>query len=262
MTLNRHLMDLKSNGVAWGTLIAQYSGLLISIWLFKKYYGRYLKHFQRSAMFELDALKKFFVVNKDILIRTLALIFAMSFFTTKSAETNDTILAVNTLLFQFFIFFSYFVDGFANAGKALAGRFIGADNKPDLKKVIRLIFIWGLGVSLCFTMVYGFGGSFLVGLMTSHEDVLALAQSYLFWVAIIPFISFAAFLWEGIYIGATVSNHLRNSILFSLVFFLLIYYSTTSAFGNHGLWLSLTVFLAMRGIYLSLFARRSIFSLT
>ncbi len=252
-------LHYKSDGVAYGTLIAQYSGLLLSLFFFKRYYGRYLQHFRKKALLDLAALRHFFMVNKDIFIRTLALIFTMSFFTTKSAETGDTVLAVNTLLFQFFIFFSYFVDGFANAGEALAGRFIGASDRQGLHRVVRLIFVWALGVSLVFTLVNSLGSNLILRIMTSNAGIRAAAQPYLPWVAVIPLVSFAAFIWDGIYVGATVSGHLRNSILVSLVVFLALYYSSRMSLGNHGLWLALTVFLLCRGIYLSIFARRSVF---
>ncbi|MFP4469867.1 MAG: MATE family efflux transporter [Bacteroidales bacterium] len=255
------VMNLQSDGVAWGTLIAQYSGLALSIFFFRKYYSRYLKFWEKKAMLDLLALRRFFLVNKDIFIRTLALIFTMSFFTTKSAETNDTILAVNTILFQFFIFFSYFVDGFANAGEALAGRFIGAGDRQGLLRSVKLIFIWALGVSLAFTLLNGLGSGLMLRLMTSNLDIIEAAKPFLPWITAIPIISFAAFIWDGIYIGATISTHLRNSILVSLAVFLILYYTTRSGLGNHGLWMSLSAFLLMRGIYLTLFAKKSVLSL-
>jgi MATE family multidrug resistance protein len=180
----------------------------------------------------------------------------MSFFTTKSAETSDTILAINTLLFQFFIFFSYFVDGFANAGEALAGRYIGAHDPLHLKLSVRLIFKWALGIALVFTLVYWWGGQVLLKLMTTNQEIIAGAAPYLPWIIAIPVISFVAFIWDGIYIGATVSNHLRNSILVALATFLSVYYIATSYLANHALWLALVVFLFIRGVYLSVFARR------
>jgi len=253
------VLNLKSDGVAWGTLVAQYSGLGFSIFFFRKHFGHLLKLWERKAMANLEAMRKFFLVNKDIFIRTLALIFTMSFFTAKSAETNDLILAVNTILFQFFIFFSYFVDGFANAGEALAGRYIGAGDRPNLIKSMRLIFIWSLFVSFGFTLINFLGGSFVLKLMTSSQDIINAAIPFLPWIVLIPLISFVAFIWDGIYVGATVSNHLRNSILISLVIFLILYYTTLPLLNNHALWLALSVFLLIRGIYLSAFAKRAIF---
>ena len=250
------VFDLKSDGVAYGTVIAQYSGLLLSLILFKKHFGHLVHLWERKAMTNLKTLRKFFLVNRDIFIRTMALIFTMSFFTTKSAETSDTILAINTLLFQFFIFFSYFVDGFANAGEALAGRYIGARDKIGLKKSVQLIFKWASGIALGFTLVYWLGGQTLLKVMTSNREIIVEAAPYLPWLIAIPIISFVAFMWDGIYIGATVSNHLRNSIIVALIFFLAVYYIALPLMANHALWLALAIFLFIRGVYLSAFARR------
>jgi multidrug resistance protein, MATE family len=250
--------NLKSDGVAYGTVVAQYCGLILSIFFFRKYFRGYLAHFKREALRERKALLEFFRVNKDIFIRTLALIFTMSFFTAKSAQTNDTILAVNTLLFQFFIFFSYFVDGFANAGEALTGRYIGARQQQKLIKAVKLIFYWATGVSLVFTIVNILGGSLILNLMTGNEDIIREAGPFIIWIVFIPVVSFTAFIWDGIYVGATASRWLRNSILIALMFFMAAYHLSKVHFGNHGLWFALLLFLAVRGIYLSWFARRVI----
>jgi multidrug resistance protein, MATE family len=252
------VLDMKSDGVAYGTVLAQYCGLALSLFFFRKYFMGYLSFFRRETLQERTALLEFFRVNKDIFIRTLALIFTMSFFTTKSAQTNDTILAVNTLLFQFFIFFSYFVDGFANAGEALTGRYIGALQKQNLIRSVKLIFYWTFGISLVFTLINAIGGAFLLSLMTSNEDIIREAAPYYIWVVFIPLVSFTAFVWDGIYIGATASSYLRNSILVALAFFLVTYYLPQGQLGNHGLWFALLLFLAVRGVYLSWFAGRVI----
>jgi multidrug resistance protein, MATE family len=252
------VLDMKSDGVAYGTVLAQYCGLALSLFFFRKYFMGYLSFFRRETLQERTALLEFFRVNKDIFIRTLALIFTMSFFTTKSAQTNDTILAVNTLLFQFFIFFSYFVDGFANAGEALTGRYIGALQRQNLIRSVKLIFYWTFGISLVFTLINAIGGAFLLSLMTSNEDIIREAAPYYIWVVFIPLVSFTAFVWDGIYIGATASSYLRNSILVALAFFLVTYYLPQGQLGNHGLWFALLLFLAVRGVYLSWFAGRVI----
>ncbi len=237
------VLDMKSDGVAWGTVLSQYCGLFLAIYLLRKHYSQYFKFWEKKGMLEMKAMKAFFMVNKDIIIRTLALIFTLSFFTSKSAEANDTILAINTILFQFFVFFSYAVDGFSNAGEALTGSFIGAKDKQSLIRATRLIFYWATGVSLIFVALNGFGGKFMLQIMTSNQEIIDGSMPYMIWIIIVPVISFAAFIWDGIYIGATVSNHLRNSILISLVVFLAVYYLTTDSIGNHGLWLALICFL-------------------
>ena len=253
------VFDMKSDGVAWGTVLAQYCGLILAIILLRKHYSAYFKFWEKKAMLEVKAMKAFFMVNKDIFIRTLALIFTLSFFTSKSAEANDTILAINTILFQFFIFFSYFVDGFANAGEALAGRYIGAKDKAKLIATTRLVFYWAIGVSLFFVVLNSFGGKLVLQLMTSNQEIIDGSMLYMNWIIIIPLVGFTAFIWDGIYVGATVSNHLRNSILVALAVFFAVYYLTLDSLGNHGLWLAFVCFLGVRGIYLSLFAKRSIF---
>jgi multidrug resistance protein, MATE family len=252
------VLDLKSDGVAYGTVVAQYCGLALSIFFFRKYFKGYLANFRKETLQERKALLEFFRVNKDIFIRTLALMFTMSFFTTQSAQTNDTILAVNTLLFQFFIFFSYFVDGFANAGEALTGRYIGALQKQNLILSVKLIFYWTFGISLVFTLINAIGGAFLLSLMTSNEEIIREAAPYYIWVVLIPLVSFSAFIWDGIYIGATASSYLRNSILVALAVFLVAYYLPQGKLGNHGLWFALLLFLAVRGVYLSWFAGKVI----
>jgi MATE family multidrug resistance protein len=249
---------LKSDGVAWGTLLAQYCGLALSIFFFRKYFIGYLAHWKKELLKDRKAMLEFFHVNKDIFIRTLALIFTISFFTTKSAQTSDTILAVNTVLFQFFIFFSYFVDGLANAGEALTGRFIGERQPKKLLHAVRLIFFWAIGVSMFFTLINTFAAGYLLNLMTTNQEIILEATAYTIWIIVIPVISFVAFIWDGIYVGATESKHLRNSILIALAVFLAMYFGLRDQLQNHGLWLAFTVFLGVRGIYLSVFAKRTV----
>jgi MATE family multidrug resistance protein len=254
------VLDMKSDGVAWGTVLAQYCGLFLAIYLLRKHYSHYFKFLEKKSILEVKAMKAFFMVNKDIFIRTLALIFTLSFFTSKSAEANDTVLAINTILFQFFIFFSYFIDGFANAGEALTGRFIGAKDKKSLIRSTQLLFYWATGICLFFVVLNGFGGKLMLKLMTSNREIIDGSMPYMVWIIIVPVVSYVAFIWDGIYIGATVSGHLRNSILIALAVFLGVFYLTADELGNHGLWLAFICFLAVRGIYLSLFAPRAIFN--
>jgi MATE family multidrug resistance protein len=169
-------------------------------------------------------------------------------------------LAVNTLLFQFFYFFSYFIDGYAYAAEALTGRYIGARDRLQLKQVIRLLFFWGLAISATFTVIYGFGGEFILRLLTDNSVVIQESQPYLFWVFLIPFVAFAAFLWDGIYVGATASVPMRNSmVIITLVLFLPAYYLLREPMGNNGLWLATMIWLAARGISLWLLSKKAIY---
>lgn len=252
--------DMKSDGVALGTVLAHYSGLLLCIWLFRRHYGRLGKYFNLKQSVNLDSMKVFFRLNVDIFIRTILLVFALSFFTAKSAIYGDTILAINSLLFQFFFFFSYLIDGFAYAAEALTGKYKGAGNSAALKKIVKLLLLHGFGIALLFTAVYAFAGHALLSLLTSQKHILDASAPYLFWLALIPIVSFSAFLFDGIYIGATASEAMRNSMIIAvLLVYLPAYYLFTGPLGNHGLWLAFMLFLASRGISLAIFSPAHIF---
>ena len=251
---------MDSNGVAWANVISQYGGLLLGMYLLSFYWRKIGKKIVVADALNREALLRFIHVNKDIFIRTLCLIFTLSFFTTQSANTSDTILAVNTLLFQFFYFFSYFVDGFAYAAEALAGKYIGSSDNGMLKKVIRKLFVWGAAIAGVFTLVFLFAGGSILNLLTNNPNIILAAKPYMFWVVLFPIITFSAFIWDGIYVGATASKAMRNSMLvITLLIFLPAYYLSQPIIGNNGLWLALMLFMGARGLFLCLMARKAVF---
>ncbi|MEA3496413.1 MAG: MATE family efflux transporter [Bacteroidota bacterium] len=253
------VLGMKSEGVALGTVIAQYTGVVIAVLLFIYKYKPYLFHWVKAEMFDRLALKQFFNVNKDILIRTLCLIFVFSFFTAQSAVVNNTILAVNTLLLQFLFLFSYFIDGFAHAAESLTGKFIGAKDNVSLKKFIKIVFVWGIALSIPFSLAYIFAGKNILFILTDNANIILQTKPYLFWIAIIPLITFAAFIWDGIYIGATASKYMRNNMLVStFLIFLPLYYLFRNSLGNHSLWLALMVFMFARGLMLTAWSKKAI----
>jgi len=249
------VLGMKSDGVALGTLLAQYCGFVLGLVFFFRFYKKMLKYWQYSAMLKLQALGRFFSVNKDIFIRTLCLIFTFSFFTAKSAASNDTLLAVNTLLLQFLFFFSYLIDGFAYAAEALVGKYKGAEAGSLLRKSINYLFRWGLYISVPFTMIYFLAHDYVLTALTDNVDIIKAAQPYLWWVVFIPVITFPAFLWDGIYIGATEARPMRNTLLIAtVVVFLPVYFISRQYIGNHALWLAIMLFMICRGLMLSIFA--------
>jgi MATE family multidrug resistance protein len=253
------VLGMGSNGVAWANVISQYGGLLLGLFLLSFYWTKLRKYVKFANAINRKAFIRFFHVNKDIFIRTLCLIFTLSFFTTQSANTSDTILAVNTLLFQFFYFFSYFVDGFAYAAEALAGRYIGSNDKAMLKKVIRRLFLWGGAIAIAFTLIFLIGGGFILRLLTNDPVTISAAQPYMFWVVLVPVITFAAFIWDGIYVGATASKAMRNSmVVITTLIFLPAYYLFEPVLGNNGLWLAMMLFMGARGVFLSLMAKKAL----
>ena len=194
----------EGGSVALGTLIAQYAGLFMAFALWLKYYGRLKAYIDWNGLWGGEEMRRFFSVNSDIFFRTLCLVAVTTFFTSTGARQGDVILAVNTLLMQLFTLFSYIMDGFAYAGEALAGRFIGAKNDVGLRRCIRLLFLWGIGLSLSFTILYAFLGRDFLGLLTNDTSVIEASGDYFYWVLAIPLCGFSAFLWDGIFIGATL----------------------------------------------------------
>jgi MATE family multidrug resistance protein len=260
-------LGMSSEGVALGTVIAQYSGLFIALFFFRKYFGKLFKYYSFRATTQWTKLKNFLLVNKDIFIRTMCLVIVFSIFTARSASSDvlsqgeDTILAVNSLLMQFFMFFSFLIDGFAHASEALTGKFIGAKDRESLTKSIRLLFLWGTAISVMFTLLYLLGGNAIFRLLTNNPEVIANAKPYYFWVILVPVVSYVAFLWDGIYIGATAGPQMRNAMLIStLVIFFPAYFLAGKIMGNHGLWFAFILFMIARGVTMQALSKKAVYS--
>ena len=254
------LFHRRSDGIALANVLSQSTGILLGLLFLRPYFKKLGHLVNLKDALRWSEMKKFIRVNRDIFIRTLCLIFVLSFFTARSAFAGNTILAVNTLLFQFFYFFSYFMDGFAYAAEALTGRYIGARDPGNLVKVVRKLFLWGISISAAFTLVYGLGGPFILRLLTNNPVILGAATPYLFWTALVPLLTFAAFLWDGIYVGATASAAMRNSmVIITAVIFLPAYYLLHGPLGNNGLWLAMMLFMLSRGIFLTGFSKKAIY---
>ena len=242
------LLDMKVEGVALGTVIAQYTGLFMAIAFCYRYYGRLRKYFSWSGLWDRTKMGRFFSVNSDIFFRTLCLVSVTTFFTSTGAKQGDVILAVNTLLMQLFTLFSYIMDGFAYAGEALAGRYIGARNESGLLRCIRLLFIWGIGLSFAFTFLYAVGGKGFLGLLTNDGAVIQAAGDYFYWVLAIPLCGFSAFLWDGVFIGATATRQMLYTMIVASSTFFVIYFCFHSILGNHALWMAFVCYLTQRGL--------------
>ena len=250
------LFGMKVEGVALGTVVAQYSGVIMAWWLWFYNYKELRGRITFKGSLQLIAMRRFFTVNRDIFLRTLCLIGVTTFFTSTGARQGDVILAVNTLLMQLFTLFSYIMDGFAYAGEALSGRYVGACNLVQLKRAVKALFGWGVGLSLVFTLLYGIGGENFLGLLTNDTVVIETAGHYFYWVLAIPLAGFAAFLWDGILIGATATRFMLWAMLVASGSFFVIYYCFSGATNNHMLWLAFLVYLALRGIMQTLWSRK------
>ncbi len=240
---------MTSDGVALATVIAQYSGLLLAIYFLLTKYRPYVKKYSMTLIMRSDEIIRFFKVNSDIFIRTILLLLTLAFFTNISAKHGNDILAVNTLLFQFFFIFSYFADGFAFAGEALTGKAIGAGNRKLLKITVKNLFYWGAGAAIFASFIYAIGLEPLMNVMTSNSRLLEISKNYSIWVVMIPLTISAAFIWDVIFIGVTATKAMSNAmIISSLVIFLPAYYLTANYWGNDALWFALNLFMIARGI--------------
>ena len=243
-----YVLHLNIEGVALASTIAQIMGFLIAfvIWYFKYKVIRLNLDFERLK--HITAYIPFFRVNSDIFLRTMLLIAVTTFFTSSSAKMGNTTLAANALLMQMFTLFSYIMDGFAYSAEALTGRYIGAKRHDVLQKLIKYLFFWGTILAVLFTCIYGLFTDQILQLLTNKVDVIEACKEYQIWVLMIPIVGFSAFLWDGIFIGATASKQMRNSMFVAAACFFAIYYSLYGNWGNNALWFAFIVYLGMRGI--------------
>lgn len=257
-------------GVALGTVIAQYSGLAIALFFAVRYYGKIIRrHFDLRSSLQLSALKGFFRVNGDIFLRTVCLVAVFTSITSISGDISDEVLAIDALLLQFFTLFSYIMDGFAYAGESLVGRYIGAKDSASLHKTIRLLIGWGLATVVTFTTLYALGDKWILSWFTNKEDLILATHKYLPWVLVIPICGFSAFLFDGIYVGATASRQMRNSMFVATACFFATYFcqwvclerngdSLDSEY-NNALWLAFMVFLTMRGVMQAFLLKKAVY---
>ena len=216
-------------GIPLGTVIAQYCGLAYALWVCCHKYGRSVfSHLRRRDFSDLlhdGSMGSFFRMNLDLFARSLFFILIYLGFTMISAGYGDLMLAAGSILMQLLMFFSYFTDGFAYAGEALSGRFIGAQDTPMLRRSVRLVFAWSAGIALLFIGIYAAAGTPALRLLTSDEAVVQACRQFLPWLLLMPPLGCAAFTWDGIYMGATASRGLRDSMAAAAVAFFAVWYA-------------------------------------
>ena len=235
-------------GVAAGSAIAEYLGTGLAICLARRLLARYPGGWSLALVRERAAFRRLAGINANILVRTLALMFAFGFFTAMGARMGTVILAANALLLNFQSVMSYALDGFAHAAEALAGRAIGAGDRAEFDAVVKGALLWSLGFAAAFALLYGLAGGAIIDLLTGLVNVRAAARSYLPWLVVSPFLSVWPFLFDGIYIGATRAAAMRNAMLIATLLAFLPAWYLARPLGNDGLWLAFIVFLAARGI--------------
>ena len=251
-------------GVAWGTLIAQYCGLLLAAGILKVRYSREPKvesQEWKEAM-RWTEMRRMVSLNGNLFIRSLCFMVVYVGFTSLAGRYGDTELAVSSILMKLFMFFSYFVDGFAYAGEALVGKIFGEakvergksrdeSQESRVNGVVRSLFIWAIGVGVLFTLIYAVWGNECIGLMTSDTEVLGAFTKYIGWLIAMPIISTLAFMWDGVYVGATAGVEIRNAMIWAAIGFVIGYVATYRFVGAQALYIGYFAHLIARVIYLS-----------
>ena len=245
-------------GVAYGTVIAQYSGLFLAVAIMVlKYRIIHIGIREILAAMKWPELKRMMSLNGNLFIRSLCFMVVYVGFAMLISKYGDVELAVGSIMMKLFMFFSYFVDGFAYAGEALVGKEFGKIQESgvgshNIGKVVRLLFNWSIGVGLIFTAIYAVLGDESIALMTSDSEVLAAAEPYMGWLIAMPIVSALAFMWDGVYVGATAGVLIRNAMIWAALAFVIGYIATYTWLGPQALYLAYFAHLIARVVYLTI----------
>ena len=238
-------------GVAWGTVggeaVGMLTGFAVLAWRFRRGPRVSLRR-----VFDTPRIVRMVAMNGDIMIRSFSLLAAFALFTRQGAQFGTVTLAANAILMNFFLVAGYFLDGTATAAEQLAGRAVGARYRPAFLRSLRLTVAWGFGLAIAMSLFLLLAGEALIAFITTAQDVRTAANTFLPWAALISISGVLAFQMDGVFIGATWSRDMRNTMLLSFALYLACLFFLTRSFGNHGLWVAFHILLIVRGI--SLFA--------
>ncbi|MCP4269759.1 MAG: MATE family efflux transporter [Candidatus Brocadiaceae bacterium] len=255
------LTGMKSDGVALGTLIAQYCGLMLAFVFFYSKYKHMIPFWDKTGLFDVSKIKKFLMVNSDIIVRTLCLIFAFSFFKVQSGKEGVVLGSANILLLEYIMISAYGIDGFAFAAESVVGKYFGAGDTMNFRNAIKVSFQWGIGISIVLVLFFYLFGRNILQLLTDNQEVVDSAMPFLGWLIVAPVIHAVPFIWDGVFIGITASKAMRNTMLLStFLFYLPTYYIFHNIMGNHALWLALTILMLARGISQTMLAKHVVFN--
>lgn len=247
---------LGAMGVAYGTLIAQYLGLATALFLLLFKYDNRVRLIADKAViraaFQRENIKRMFVLNGNLFVRSLCFLVIYVGFTSIASKYGDTELAVSSIMMKLFMLFSYLIDGFAYAGEALTGRFVGEANPQELHRTVRILFLWTLLVGGACALIYGVFAEPLVSLMTNHQEIILASRPYFIWLVLMPIISCLAFLWDGVFIGLTAGDKLRNAMILAALSFVIFYVALQPFCGIQALYIAYFAHLLARTIYLTI----------
>ena len=243
-------------GVAVASLIAEYAGLLLGLYSVWRTLRELPDDGRRVRLLDPVKLKRMVTINGDIVLRTICVVSVLGFFMAKSAELGDVQLAANQVLHHFLVFTSFALDGVAHAAEAILGESVGRRDRTAFVHDMRVVFLWSGVVGLINILVYAVAGHAIIALMTSIPEVRAAAANYWWWPVLMPLASVWAYTYDGVYLAATRTRIMRNTVIASFAIFLALLYTLTPLIGNTGLWIAVAGFLTGRGVLLHLFFHR------
>jgi multidrug resistance protein, MATE family len=241
-------LGMTSDGVGLAALIAQWLAVSLALVLAFIILRGMGAHLSWVRILDPFRLKRTLLMNGDVMIRTLCLVFAFSWFTARGARSGDVIVAANAVLINLFEVTAYLIDGFAYASEALVGQSVGARNRQRFRDAIRLTSIWAMVLGVVCSLIVWFAGPWIIDMMTVSAEVRATAREYLPWAAISPVLGVICFQFDGIFTGAMATKDMRNMMIVSLAIFMLAWWLLESRFGNHGLWAALNIFFVARAV--------------
>lgn len=243
-------LGLEVEGVAYGTFISEWLAASAGLFLALRVLKQRGTTFSLARVLDRQAIRRTVSVNRDIMIRTICVLSAFTWFTAKSAEAGDVVLAANSVLMTLTHVAAYFLDGFAFSAETLAGHAIGAQRINRFRDAVKLSTLWALAFALLASTICWFAGYVIIDILTVNEEVRATARLYLFWAALVPLTGVMAYQFDGIFIGATRTADMRNMMLISLALYLMLWAALIPIFDNHGRWAAIVVFLGLRALTL------------
>jgi MATE family multidrug resistance protein len=249
-------LDWGVSGVAYASLIASYAGLFLGLYYVRAKLRELPNDGTRARVFEPVQFARMVSINGDIILRTLCVVSVLAFFMAKSAQLGDVTLAANQVLHHFLIFTSFALDGIAHAAEAILGAEVGRRNRDAFARSMRAVFQWAAGFGLLTVVVFALAGNGIIALLTNIPEVRALAGQFLFWPVLMPLVSVWAYTYDGVYLAATRTKIMRNTVMVSFVAFVALLYTLLPLLGNTGLWIALMTYLGCRGLLLHLYLPR------
>lgn len=253
------VVGMKVDGVAIASVIAEFTGLAVGLGFVARELKRHSGHWVFSKLTTLREYAAFFAVNGNLFVRTMALMFTFAFITAQGARQGGLILAANAILMNLQHLLAFALDGFAHAAEALVGKAVGEKNRPALKQAVALALHWSLIVAVGFSVFFWLFGPTLIAILTDLPDIRATTMRYLPWLILSPLVAVWSYLYDGVFIGATLAKEMRDIMLISAFVVFIPAWFALQFLGNHGLWLSFMIFLASRGIGMHIFYRKRLF---